>query len=406
MSAFLSQQFTRLRDRLGSDRSFHEVRLLQSLPPEALLTKFVASFTRLSPERSTLVQWTPEASARTEKILTFLGQRDVGKSAVYLSIESSTEYGLERLVLLASQDPAAIDLVLGELLHFEKPTLSPRVVFTHGRWEAIDIRATRWEDLVLPPDIVTGIRHAVRHFRQGRSFFSRFGLPYRRGLLLVGPPGNGKTAILRALVTEHPEIPFAIFQGADQQADNGTLDEFLDSSSFPEDHVRILVFEDLDQLLTHSSVSLSHLLNRLDGLRDLGGCLVLATTNQPELLDPALIDRPSRFDCVFEVVRPDDTLRRRFLSRRLRLTELPADGLASYVAATEGFSFAQLQEVFVSAGVQAFADGAERPGLPHLERALEFMVAQQARTSRTGAWNRPPPFVGFRPKGKRHAQSG
>ena len=113
----------------------------------------------------------------------------------------------------------------------------------------------------------------------------------------------------------------------------------------------ILVLEDLDSLVTPTNRSF--FLNELDGFAGNAGILTLATTNHPERLDPAIIDRPSRFDRKYPFDLPAVDERRVYVAQwnaslqpALRLSEAAAAQIAEQ---TEGFSFAYLKELFLSA---------------------------------------------------------
>jgi len=117
-------------------------------------------------------------------------------------------------------------------------------------------------------------------------------------------------------------------------------------------------------------VSLSHLLNCLDGLGTQEGVIVVATANDPTALDPAILRRPGRFDRVVEFPAPDGELRASYLRKFIpRLTEAEIEDC---VDESEGFSFAQLREVYILAGQRAYEKGGEVSGreLNHAIRSL------------------------------------
>ena len=97
----------------------------------------------------------------------------------------------------------------------------------------------------------------------------------------------------------------------------------------------------------------SFFLNQLDGFEENHGLIVLATTNHPERIDVAIVDRPSRFDRKYHFGLPSKTEQQTFLeSWRQRLSQetlWQADEVAAVVSVTEGFSFAYLKELVVSA---------------------------------------------------------
>lgn len=113
----------------------------------------------------------------------------------------------------------------------------------------------------------------------------------------------------------------------------------------------MLVLEDLDALITRRNRS--HFLNELDGFAQNDGILTLATSNYPEKLDPAIVDRPSRFDRKFLFDRPERSERWRYLTRWNASLEAPMatsnETLATVADDTEDFSFAYLKELCMAA---------------------------------------------------------
>jgi SpoVK/Ycf46/Vps4 family AAA+-type ATPase len=130
----------------------------------------------------------------------------------------------------------------------------------------------------------------------------------------------------------------------------------------------ILCFEDLDGLI-EEGLALSFFLNLLDGLEPLEGVLVIATTNRPEKIDPAIARRPSRFDRVFAIQPPDRTLRRAFFERALR-GQWPPATLDRLAARTDSMSVAFLKELVVQARLAAVRRGDEHVTDRDLDDAL------------------------------------
>src|SRR5262249_27607750 len=112
----------------------------------------------------------------------------------------------------------------------------------------------------------------------------------------------------------------------------------------------LLVLEDIDALLLEGTRS--YFLNELDGFAANSGVITLATTNHPERLDPSTVERPSRFDRKYHFELPTAATRERYIAawnERLKATlRLPGEGCTQLAERTEGFSFAYIQEVFVS----------------------------------------------------------
>jgi SpoVK/Ycf46/Vps4 family AAA+-type ATPase len=139
----------------------------------------------------------------------------------------------------------------------------------------------------------------------------------------------------------------------------------------------LLIFEDLDALITDNNRSV--FLNQMDGFERNAGLIVIGTTNHPERLDPSLLDRPSRFDRKYHFPLPSAGLRARYVETwRQKLAGRVAfsQELAAEIAAgTDGFSFAYLQELFVSA-LMRHAGSADRDISKSLRACLTLLRGQ------------------------------
>jgi hypothetical protein len=267
------------------------------------------------------------------------------------------------------------------------------LVFANGCWDHDEaafaaIQQARKDDLILPPEFLERILGDARHFLNSRSMYAQYGLPYKRGLLFAGPPGNGKTACLRVLLRE-VKLPILIvrsFASRYSEVEQNVASAFDKAKRAAP---CALVLEDLDVLVRGSA--LSALLNEMDGLGADTGILTLATSNHPEQLDPALIDRPSRFDRVYRFNPPGPEERRRFFARwnqrlegKLRIDEKT---IGKLVERTADFSFAFLQELLVSAMVRWVADPDRHAMSMLLQEEVSSLVAQR-RTSASASVQR------------------
>jgi ATP-dependent 26S proteasome regulatory subunit len=121
----------------------------------------------------------------------------------------------------------------------------------------------------------------------------------------------------------------------------------------------VIVLEDIDRCFDQKAengsgakVSLQHLLNCLDGATTEDGVIVVATANNPQALDPAILRRPGRFDRVVGFSNPATDLRVRYFQKLC--TAMDSASIGACAEACEGFSFAQLQEAYIFAGQFAF----------------------------------------------------
>jgi hypothetical protein len=252
------------------------------------------------------------------------------------------------------------------------------------------ITATRFEDLVLPVGQADGIRDDVRRFLGAKALYAQHRVPWKRGLLLVGPPGNGKTHMVRAIVREAARPCLYVKSlRANHSGVEDNLAEVFDRARRAAPCV--VVLEDLDCLVDDSSRSV--LLNELDGFAVNDGLLIIATTNHPEKLDRSLLDRPSRFDRKFHFGLPAQAERLRYLEQwqasvepALKLT--PAVSLA-VAEGTHGFSFAYLKELTLAA-MLAFM---EAPVVGRMDEVI-LSVLEALRGEMSSAQKVLPPLPG------------
>jgi DNA polymerase III delta prime subunit len=212
----------------------------------------------------------------------------------------------------------------------------------------------QWDDLVLDHKIRSLLKDDFESFFEREAWFRENKLPFRRGYLLHGPPGNGKSTAVRAMMTSRGLTAYTT-RLFDSQVDDSDLDRLFELAV--KNRPSMVLLEDLDRAfpktgVTKSRVSLQQLLNNLDGVGTGEGVIVVATANEPTILDPAILRRPGRFDRVVHFPNPSIELRQQYLQQLN--PGLPARQLKLSVKESEGLSFAQLREVHIIAGQRAF----------------------------------------------------
>ncbi len=246
-----------------------------------------------------------------------------------------------------------------------------KIIVYYG--DDIELPSVSWDELIMPERIKDDIRQNIERFMASEMIYKKLNVPYRRGLLFTGPPGNGKTMLLKVIASQYPEWQM-ITLSVSTDTDNGDLDRLFRMAT--EDYpYAVLCFEDLDSLFKKDNITMSHFLNKLDGFEKHDKLLVLATTNHPENIDPALTSRPSRFDRVWIIGPPDYECRYEYLKKCFNgsLSEPLASELAQ---ATEGFSMAYLKELYVSASIRAIQENKDRPDENDIEDVLDLLASQ------------------------------
>jgi chaperone BCS1 len=158
------------------------------------------------------------------------------------------------------------------------------------------------------------VRTDFELFFEREEWFRQHNLPYRRGYLLWGPPGNGKSYAIRVMAA-HPHIQPYTLDLSEVEEKSSDVHQLFERAAA--NTPALVILEDLDRAFPtegkqtrERTVSFQTLLNCLDGVGTQDGVIVVATANDPTCLDPAILKRPGRFDRVVHFRNPDAELRR------------------------------------------------------------------------------------------------
>ena len=247
---------------------------------------------------------------------------------------------------------------------------------------------------------VAGVEEAKQELREIVEFlrdpkkFTRLGGRIPKGVLLVGHPGTGKTLLARAVAGE-ANVPFFTISGSDfvEMFVGVGASRVRDLFEQGKRNAPCLIFiDEIDAVGRHRGAgmggghdereqTLNQLLVEMDGFESNDGVILIAATNRPDVLDPALL-RPGRFDRRVVVNKPDLKGREQILVVHTRKTPLSQDvDLEKIARGTPGFSGADLENLTNEAALQAARDNKSRLEMEDFEKAKDKVIMGSERKS-------------------------
>jgi cell division protease FtsH len=236
--------------------------------------------------------------------------------------------------------------------------------------------------------------HEIKEFLQNPAKFQAIGAKIPKGVLLYGPPGTGKTLLARAVAGE-AGVPFYSISGSDfvEMFVGVGASRVRDLFEQAKANAPAIVFVDeIDAVGRHRGAglggghdereqTLNQMLVELDGFDTKGGVIVIAATNRPDILDPALL-RPGRFDRQIVVAQPDLAGRRGILKVHARGKPIAPDADLDIIARrTPGFTGADLANVINEAALLTARANGKQISMASLEEAIDRVMAGPQRKS-------------------------
>ncbi|WP_147652814.1 ATP-dependent zinc metalloprotease FtsH [Vulcaniibacterium gelatinicum] len=231
-------------------------------------------------------------------------------------------------------------------------------------------------------------------FLRDPAKFQKLGGRIPRGVLMVGPPGTGKTLLAKAIAGE-AKVPFFSISGSDfvEMFVGVGASRVRDMFEQAKKHAPCIIFiDEIDAVGRHRGAglggghdereqTLNQLLVEMDGFEGGEGVIVIAATNRPDVLDPALL-RPGRFDRQVVVGLPDVKGREQILKVHMRKVPLADDVDAMTIArGTPGFSGADLANLVNEAALFAARENAKEVRMDHFDRARDKILMGTERRS-------------------------
>ncbi len=234
----------------------------------------------------------------------------------------------------------------------------------------------------------------IIEFLKDPSRFTKLGGRIPKGVLLVGPPGTGKTLLAKAIAGE-ADVPFLSISGSDfvEMFVGVGASRVRDLFAQAKKNAPCIVFiDEIDAVGRYRGAglggghdereqTLNQLLVEMDGFESNEGIIVIAATNRPDILDPALL-RPGRFDRQVVVPLPDVKGREEILKVHTRNTPLAEDvDLGVIARSTPGFTGADLENLVNEAALLAARKGKDRVGMEEFEAAKDKVLMGTERKS-------------------------
>ena len=287
--------------------------------------------------------------------------------------------------IVRSSNGTVFQVSINPRLNFEKLKPGTRVALNQDNLSVIELLTDAWDPMVSGAEMVEKpnvayselggldeqilqVRESIEMPLENPELFRKVGISPPKGVLLVGPPGCGKTMLAKAVASQ-TKASFIRMVGSELAqkyiGEGGRLVRELFSLA-KEKSPAIIFLDEIDAIgakRLDSATSgdrevqrtLMQLLAELDGFDALENVKIIAATNRPDILDDALL-RPGRFDRIIEIPLPDDKGRKTILSIHLEKMATSRLNIGRLVELTEGFSGADLNATTVEAGMIAIRE--------------------------------------------------
>ena len=298
----------------------------------------------------------------------------------FVVISSKDQDGDQRLVFITTEEGRGLELIdeLEDDFYANGPLNGAFFDMQYNFMKRSDMVD---ELLAWNPNIRKQLKKDVLDFLRLMPILGQRGLPNSRGIILSGAPGTGKTMYAKSLAAEAETTTILISAEMIGQRHDVKTAFKLARRLAP----TLIIIEDIDTAGTVSRKFTDHpilgeYLQAMDGMEANNGVVVLATTNHTENIDPAISDRPGRFDRIIEVPLPDKAQRKEIIQNLMRNmpTKIVSGKAIDKVAAkSEGLSGAWIREVVQTAMIEAISEDREEILVCDLEQGLKDVLQRR-----------------------------
>jgi len=198
----------------------------------------------------------------------------------------------------------------------------------------------------LPTYEIGEILNDIKKFWDNKLLFKEYNYVHKRGILLYGKPGCGKSGIIQICVKYLIEQKNGIIINIKNSDDVENYTYYISTiREIEKERPFIVIMEDIDSILGDNKYATSQVLNILDGINQIGDVVYIATTNYPEKIEERITNRPSRFDRRYEISLPNSDIRRAYFINKLGKSFKDID---LWTNETDGMSLAHLKELVIS----------------------------------------------------------
>jgi cell division protease FtsH len=265
---------------------------------------------------------------------------------------------------------------------------------SRAKLQSADAPKTTFDDVAGADEAVAELRE-IKDFLADPRKYQEIGAKIPKGVLLYGPPGTGKTLLARAVAGE-AKVPFYSISGSDfvEMFVGVGASRVRDLFTQAKQNAPAIVFVDeIDAVGRHRGAgmggghdereqTLNQLLVEMDGFEANGGVVLIAATNRPDILDPALL-RPGRFDRQIAIERPDLKGREAILNVHAKNKPLDKDvDLKAFARRTPGFTGADLANVLNEAALLSARNNEKKINNDSVDEAIDRVMAGPQRKSR------------------------